>query len=447
MSCFSIDRSLFKLKLASDSILWILITYAATYFIYQDFDIPLTLGFLFVLLVVGINVLKKTRIKVNYIGLALVLLNVVVALQYIRPDANINIDTIMCLLAMLMFSFAAMVATPSGDVVSRALCYMRIVAFVFTTFILFFTICRTLFIDTLYPILSKPSQMYFDRFLPRGFNPCLGASYTYNDYVIVMGIASVSASLFNKSKKGSKIKDFFLLGYFMLGIFLIERRGELAAICIALWFLWVLVNTGRKRVIIIAITVGLACLLYTLVTYYFPIIRHWDAVSRYVRSIEMLTSGQDITSGRTELYAIAIDQFKDNPVFGIGWKSYATYIPAQFRVVHGEKVMDVHNNYLQFLCESGVVGTFFILIPLMVIIVAPIRNLLLCVRRLRRTNNRIPELEDALCASIVAVVIQLFFFFVGFLDPCFYKSYYWCFYAISVVFAIYGHRTIKAIQN
>ena len=429
----------FSFNTKSDKILPILVFYASTYFVYQDFDIPLTVGFLIVTLFIVVNAMIFPKIKTNMLGGALILLNAAVLIQYIRPDANLNVDTIMCLLTMLMFSVAAIFAKPDETVIKNTINAVKTVALVFVTYVVFFTIFRTVFIDYIYPILSKPSQLYYDRFLPRGFNPCVGASYTYTDYIIVLGIASVCADLFNPQRTVKNKKNKWLLIYFLLGMFLVQRRGELVAICITLWLLWIIVSSSRKRIKIICITIFSVVLAIGAIYIAFPIIKHWDALSRYIRTIELWQSGQDVTSGRTQLYMVAHQLFNEHPILGIGWKQFDNYVPLQFRDIHGdgERVIDVHNNYLQFLCETGVIGFAMIMVPMLVLIVSPIKTLLLTFKRRYRDSVFAKEIVQT---SIFAIVIQLFFFVVGFLDPCFYKSYFWCFYGLSVIFAIYSHN-------
>lgn len=423
----------------SDKILPILVCYASTYFIYQDFEIPLTIGFLIVTLFIVAKVLIFPKIKTNMLGDALLLLNVAVFIQYIRPGANLNIDTIMCLLTMLMFSLAAILAKPDKTLIKNTMDAVKVVALVFVTYVVFFAIFRDVFVVNIYPLLSEPSQLYYDRFLPRGFNPCVGASYTYTDYIIVLGIAGVCADLFNSKQKQNKKKNGFLLSYLLLGMLLVQRRGELVAMFVTLWLLWLIVSSTKKRIIIICVSLFSIVFAIAVIYYFFPIIKHWDAISRYIRTVELWQSGYDVTSGRTQLYKVAQQLFVDHPIFGIGWKQFDNFVPTQFRVLHGEKVMDVHNNYLQFLCETGVIGFIMIMIPMLILIVSPIRTLLLSLKRRYRDCIFV---KDIIQTSIFAIVIQLFFFVVGFFDPCFYKSYFWCFYGLSVIFAIYS-RNLK----
>lgn len=423
----------------TDKILPILVLYVSTYFIYWDFEVPLTVGFLVVTMFIAGNVLIFPKIKTNMLGTALLLLNSAVLIQYIRPDASIDIDTIMYLLTMLMFSMAVIVSKPDKYVIHGTLNAVIGVAVIFSIYVIFFSIFKSLFIEFIYPILSEPSRLYYDRFLPRGFNPCLGANMPYTDYVIVLGIASTCAKLHNPNSLRAKKKYKFLLIFFLLSVFLVQRRGEFAAICVTVWLLWIIVSSARKRILIFLITILSALLMICIIYYTLPILKQHHLFVRYTYTIDKFLQGQDFSAGRTQLYILAQQLFREHPMLGIGWKQFGSYISPEYKAIHGENVMNVHNNYLQFLCETGVVGFIMIMIPMLILIVSPIKTLLLTLRRRYRESVFAEEIVQT---SIFAIVIQLFFFVVGFLDPCFYKSYFWCFYALSVIFAIYS-RNLK----
>lgn len=66
-------------------------------------------------------------------------------------------------------------------------------------------------------------------------------------------------------------------------------------------------------------------------------------------------SNSDVTllSGRENLYLIAWNLFRQNPVFGIGWGGF-NYSAAKYL---GVDMGGAHNIYLQLLAETGIVGT------------------------------------------------------------------------------------------
>lgn len=70
------------------------------------------------------------------------------------------------------------------------------------------------------------------------------------------------------------------------------------------------------------------------------------------KMLESASTGEDVTSGRTVLYARALELFSDSPLFGIGWGEYKN-VAFEFGEYMG---FATHNIYLQLLCEVGIVG-------------------------------------------------------------------------------------------
>ena len=77
---------------------------------------------------------------------------------------------------------------------------------------------------------------------------------------------------------------------------------------------------------------------------------------RFSDTVESARLGADIESGRENLRAMAIKAWQSKPIFGIGLANYQTVTGAY---------TDVHNAYLQVLCEQGVVGFTLWIIPLL----------------------------------------------------------------------------------
>lgn len=79
-----------------------------------------------------------------------------------------------------------------------------------------------------------------------------------------------------------------------------------------------------------------------------------------------LTSFNDRGDGRDELWRIGWEMFVDHPLVGVGLNSYVPtapdYVlqPGSLNFIHliAEKPVVVHNTYLQFLAETGVIGFF-----------------------------------------------------------------------------------------
>jgi O-antigen ligase len=212
---------------------------------------------------------------------------------------------------------------------------------------------------------------------------------------------------------------------FFYAIVLVGRRGELlgAAICLGLLAVALCSKKQRRYLIIggiIAAVVGFVAVVALL-----PWLKQFPALSRYVMTIEKLLKGQDITSGRLELYALAFDAFLDRPLFGIGWDQFHTLIPQSFLDAHGQDVEDVHCIYLQFLTEAGALGAPLLIAPLVYC------YYLVC-RQLSRLKER-PDLSTARMLCICSFMVQSFLLVLGIYDPNFQRVIFWCFYALAIM--------------
>lgn len=73
-----------------------------------------------------------------------------------------------------------------------------------------------------------------------------------------------------------------------------------------------------------------------------------------------IQKGIDITAGRTDLYEKALDLYRNNRIFGVGVGNFMNYTHAD---------TDVHNVYLQVLCEQGIIGEVLLILPLAINII------------------------------------------------------------------------------
>lgn len=87
---------------------------------------------------------------------------------------------------------------------------------------------------------------------------------------------------------------------------------------------------------------------------------------RFSQTVNDVQTGDNWSSDRELLADQAIDFFHSNPILGIGVNS--------FHKLSSEKT-DVHNSYLQVLCEQGILGFVLFIIPLIICINKTIRRL------------------------------------------------------------------------
>ena len=129
-------------------------------------------------------------------------------------------------------------------------------------------------------------------------------------------------------------------------------------------------------------------------------------------------SDVDITTGRVDFWKVAIQQFKENPILGIGWKAFwhFEFFGANY---------DVHNIYLQLLCEVGIVGSilFYLLF-----VMALYRAIKIVIRK------NIDEKYKKV--ALFSVFYQVFFLLYGITGNPLYDASFYIMYFISIALIV-----------
>ena len=196
----------------------------------------------------------------------------------------------------------------------------------------------------------------------------------------------------------------------------------------AILIFWILTGKGRYKWVRLGGMIGGVIVILGLFVLFLPQLKEIEFLRRYVMTIEKLLAGQDITSGRTELYTQALNLFFSSPIFGIGWGQFACYVTPEFKALHGQDVMNVHNIYLEFLCEVGIIGAIFIIVPMAYMLAKTIKQFV----RLYHFSSDTENWRLAIQLNTASLMIQLFFIMVGLIDPCFSKVIFWAIYALAV---------------
>lgn len=418
----------------SDSLMLIMSIFTVTFFIYKDFDIRmlfgygLLCGFLFLNFVRRLYFKKGLEIPTSPVAVAFVSV-ITIFLMFLRPESKHDVDTLVYIMSMIICSGFMLFAEPDSKEYNKILKVFTITAFLFCLFVFFFAAYKELFWKTYFPIISRASKAYSLKYVARGYNPVLGGSCTITDYVIMLGVAVLVGKLLSKEKKGI-VNILYLVPIFVLiaAIMIVGRRGELLSIGLTVVFIYFLIQNKKQLAVKLLALVLFAAICLALFVIFLEDLKEIGFLSRYVMTIENILEGKDTSSGRTELYGTAISIFLKYPLFGIGWGSFSNHITAEFQAEHGSGVADVHNIYLQFLCETGIVGTILILTPIIYIFVKTISQ----TRRIYKLNERGEDIVLAAKLNGISLTIQTFFLVVGVLDPCFSKNIFWCFFILSV---------------
>lgn len=406
----------------------ILCLFTVTFFVYRDFDIRMLYGYAALGLVLGAHCLRRLIADkppvLDPLRLSFLVLSLAVLINFLRPDSRHDADSVSFVISMVIccaFVLLARSGEKAGKVAMK-LCFLGAVGL--SAFVLFFEFNPWYFWNWFLMKLSYTAGAYLCYYVPKGYGFSLGGC-TYTNYILFIGLAVCCGYLACGRKFDWKsVLAAAFGGVFLYAILLVGRRGELlgAVVCLGLLVLALCSKKQRHFLIIggiVACVVGFGAIVALL-----PWLKQFPPMIRYVMTIEQLLSGQDITSGRLELYALAIEAFLEDPLFGMGWDQFHTLIPQSFLDLHGQDVEDVHCIYLQFFTEAGIVGAPFLIAPLFY-------GYYLVCSQLSRLKKHPNSTARMLC--IASFLVQSFLLILGIYDPNFQRVIFWCFYALAIL--------------
>ena len=409
----------------------ILAIFTCTFFYYRDFGSRMIYGYAALGALLALHLFFRLKenepMGATPVTMAARVLACVIILQFLRPDARRDVDPLSYLISMVICMTYVITAPGEHSGVRMASGAMYIGAMAMAAFVVVFTFLPELFLSLVYPALSETAQRYYDFFAPLGYGVSLG-TYSYTDYVLSLGMAVCCADLAVKPRTGKRIfGDSLSLAFLLLAMVVLGRRGELLAAAVAIAALVLALCSRKKRRIILIAGSVFAVAAVMLVLAFLPQLGKIPVLARYVETIEQILAGADISSGRGILMAMGWAGFVSKPLFGLGWGQYVQ-MSAQIGMCDpdGNLIEDCHNIYLQFLCETGIVGAVLLLVPILYLFVTTCRML-----------RAAKKMDDPLALRFVSVsfLLPVFLLTLGMYDPSFQKIVFWCFYALALMFA------------
>ncbi len=180
----------------------------------------------------------------------------------------------------------------------------------------------------------------------------------------------------------------------IFGLFLTGKRGPFIFLVASILIIYFYEGPVQTRVIrvmqilLIILAVYAALSLLTSVT-------NNKGIQRIFGSVQELATTRSVEDeGREQLRDKALEYFKKNPVWGIGWYNYKNLY--RLRRTH------VHNIYLQLLCETGIVG-FLIFLSFFVTV------LIQTLKKIKMSNRETNE-----CSWLMfSLFMQIYFLLYG----------------------------------
>ena len=186
---------------------------------------------------------------------------------------------------------------------------------------------------------------------------CAGFSYQLAQCAIqiIYSIGVFFCFYFNNQGR-KNFKQFILLLVLFIGLFLAGKRSLSAISIIAVLSVFYFSSPSNRKIQTLLLSGIIFSAIITIALNNLDYLATIPGLSRFADSVDNYNMGEDVSSGRDLIYAVAIKMFLENPILGVGVGNFANLSGLDIAV---------HNTYLQVLCEQGIIGFTIYIIPLL----------------------------------------------------------------------------------
>lgn len=356
---------------------------------------------------------------------------------FILPNARHPENLTKTLLHVILLTVFLLFIETNWYEVNNVFKLTKTISLFVASYVIFFRIFPQLYIKWIIPHLDAQTAEKVTENMMFGYGAALGNSYTYGDYLIMMGLAVFLGEKFaykNDNFQSKRKHTSLYIFICMLGILMEGRKGELLSAILTvctLYFVESNFTVFKLNVKTIFWVLIVMFFLYFVVSY----LNDLGFLYRFNVMFDRLNGGRgDYSTGRIDRWKKSLEIFYENPLWGIGWGGYTHYSSGSY-IAYLDKnaYSSVHNSLLQLLCESGLLGTSLILIPYSILFGKTLKHI-------KRLKNRESFSQEQVICSIFSFTLQLFFFLASFLDPVFYNHYFWFPYMIAIAVESYATR-------
>jgi len=220
----------------------------------------------------------------------------------------------------------------------------------------------------------------------------------------------------NQEKSNEKKKNFIM---FIVSLVLLLTTGKRAVVvfvilaCVMTYLIFINKFSGFIKLLIASAVVIVVLNITSLII---P-----EVENSLIRIME--ATGDSSFGNRNKLYEKAVDLWEDNMVLGNGWVTYRYYYE-RFNESWDKSMYDVHNIYLQLLCEIGLIGALFVLSLMLYLLIKNIQLI---------HSHREKNIE-----LIFSLTFQLFFLLYGITGNPLYDMQCYLLYFASISIVLYN---------
>ncbi len=293
--------------------------------------------------------LMKTKIKIDFQDVLWMVTGGIILFHHSSGYSNIYMTYYLC---ALLSRFILKENIYNAKIMLKISLFFSLVTSVVSWLSL---LVPSLYTEIIVPFINTSGQAEVLEELSKGNLAGLTDHYSRNAYYVVAGILILLSSIWEKrgatfSFKESK-KEWFLILFELVTLLAIGKRGHLVFLLLSAYIAFLLLQKTYSSKIINGLK---AIVIVTFVA--FVIFKFVPAAQHTLERFISLSTSDDVSNGRLENYKIAFNLFKQNYLFGIGYGGF-TRLTASGLTQY--TYAGVHNDYIQFLCETGIVGFIF----------------------------------------------------------------------------------------
>ncbi len=254
---------------------------------------------------------------------------------------------------------------------------------------------------------------------------------TLGIYFSILTMMLLSMRFIKKDKKG-KMKTDIAIAIAIFAFFLNGKRGPLvfAIVSATVAYFLCIYKGSISGFVRFVIFICAMCVLLIVLSRSVPAVSNFFA--RFIGSRNF----NELSNGRlTDLWFPAIRIFLQSPIIGIGWRGFIYSFHSYSSMVQDN---NVHNIYLQLLCETGVLGTTFFIFIFGFTFFKTI-----CILR-NRLDSTIQDDQERIMI-VFSIMVQTFFLLEGLVGNTLYGLTFFI-YCFSVAF-IYSIISGRAKHN
>lgn len=291
----------------------------------------------FVVLLSLYEIINK-KIKLNYLDLCWI----VVLLLYLfwRESGKYSLAFASIILAAFFVSFMMRAHLDCYSIICKLVLLFSLLSVVATWLQI---LLPGIYFSTVINLFPLDMQQTIRQEYKAGYYSGLTYHYSPNAFYILNGFFVLISELFMDKKLKYKKGKIVTCGIQIITLCVLGKRGHLLFLLLAVLISYMAVQPNLSKKIkkaskFIFVLVICALAIFTFIPQ-----------ARFIldRIVKMSVSG-DITTGRSQLYVIAWSMFYDSPLFGNKIGAFSLYTNLAYN--------GVHNDYLQLLCETGLIG-------------------------------------------------------------------------------------------